>query len=258
MKTPRILGGIVVALAFTLTACNTRSISDSGFEGADYPSLGYRGELTEFEVLGIETRADISEADIAAELKLLQKAQLQRTSKILLIQSGADFPDAPMQEALSRHFDVMAFSGKPASDRIPRSRWQTPPPATQTGVAAAPQLSYSKSLRLVAARGGYDKIICYWGILESARINHVTKLISWVPIVGYTLPDEREDMRIRLKAVIIDVATGRWTAVLPKPVAQSGLSTILSRKDKDQALVALLKDRAYRDLAQMLIEAHTE
>ena len=94
--------------------------------------------------------------------------------------------------------------------------------------------------------------------MESARINHVTKLISWVPIVGYTLPDEREDMRIRLKAVIIDVATGRWTAVLPKPVTQSGLSTILSRKDKDQALVALLKDRAYQDLAQSLIESYTD
>jgi len=258
MKSPRILGRIAVALALTLTGCITRSISDSGFESADSPSLGYRGELTEFEVLGIETSANISEADIAAELKLPQQTRLQRTSKILLIQSGADFPDAPMQEALSRHFNVMAFSGKPAADRIPRSRWQTPAPAAQTVAVAAPQLSYAKSLRLVAARGGYDKIICYWGVLESARINHVTKLISWVPIAGYALPDEREDMRIRLKAVIIDVATGRWTAVLPKPVAQSGLSTILSRKDKDQALVALLKDRAYQDLAQSLIETYTE
>jgi hypothetical protein len=258
MKTPRILGGIAVALALTLTGCETRSISDSGFGSADYPSLGYRGELTEFEVLGIEARTDISEADIAAELKLPQKARLERTSRILLIQSGADFPDAPMQEALSRHFNVMAFSGKPAGDRIVRTRWQTPAPATQTGTAIEPQSSYSKSLRLVAARGGYDKIICYWGVLESARINQVTKLVSWVPIVGFTVPDEREDLRIRLKAVIIDVATGRWTAVMPKPVAQSGLSTILSRKDKDQALVALLKDRAYQDLATLLVETYTE
>ena len=86
----------------------------------------------------------------------------------------------------------------------------------------------------------------------------MTKLISWVPIVGYTLPDEREDMRIRIKAVIIDVATGRWTPVMPKPVTQSGLSTILSRKDKDQALVALLKDRAYQDLATSLVETYTD
>jgi hypothetical protein len=257
MKNSHLLGGALVGLALALTGCETRSISDSGYNRDRYESTGYRGELTEFDVLGVDNVSNVSDADITAELKNSKGARLQRNSKILLIQSGADFPDAAMAEAMSQHLAVTTFSGKPETDRVARPSWETMP-STQVAASNEPKLSYSKSLRLTAARGGYDKIVCYWGVLESERKNEATKFVSWVPIVGYAFPDERENMRIRLKAVIIDVATGRWTFVTPKLVESTGLSSIYSREDKDQALVADLKDQSYKDLARLLTDAYMD
>jgi hypothetical protein len=95
-------------------------------------------------------------------------------------------------------------------------------------------------------------------VLESARVNKATKYVSWVPIVGYALPDERENIRIRLKAVIIDVASGRWTFVSPNPVESTGLSSIYSREDKDQSLVNELKATAYKNLSKSLAESYVD
>jgi hypothetical protein len=144
-----------------------------------------------------------------------------------------------MLEAMSDRFAIASFSGRP----------QLKPDAGS---------SFSKTLRLIAARGGYDKIVCYWGLLESERKDKVTATISWVPIVGYIIPDEREHMRIRLKAAIVDVASGRWTFVNPPPAASSKLSTVLSREETDQGLVHKLKSEGYRSLARTLVQSHTE
>lgn len=115
-----------------------------------------------------------------------------------------------------------------------------------------------RTLRLVAAKGGYDKIVCYWGVLESERKDKATRTVSWVPIVGYMIPDQRENMRIKLKAAIVDVATGRWTFVNPPSAASSQLSTFISRQETDQDLVAKLKADGYQTLARTLVEQHTE
>ena len=68
--------------------------------------------------------------------------------------------------------------------------------------------SYGERLRLAAAAGGYQHVMVYWGQLESLTTNGVTKAVSWVPIVGMAIPDESQQMRIRLKAAIVEVATG--------------------------------------------------
>lgn len=244
MKPPLMLGVCFVALLLALSGCETRSISNAGYDR--YGRNSYAGELTEFEVLGVDTAKNVTDADIAEALKTAGGARLQRTSKILLIQSGADFPDAAMQAGLSARFQVTPFSGKPEV----HNRWderKTPPTE-----------SYAKSLRLAAARGGYDKIVCYWGVLESEQVNQATKFVSWVPLVGYAVPDKRENMRIRLKAVIVDVASGRWTMVTPKPFESTALSSIYSRRDKDQTLVAQLKEQGYAELSNTLATAYTD
>ena len=92
-------------------------------------------------------------------------------------------------------------------------------------------------------------------MLESARINQATKFVSWVPVVGYAVPDERENMRIRLKAAIIDVASGHWTFITPTPIESAGFSSLYSREDKDQSLVNTLKEAAYKNLAKLLTES---
>jgi hypothetical protein len=226
---------LLVAAVLVFAGCQTRSISNSGFRENGYygGDNGYRGELSEFDVLGVETGANVTDADIVGALRDNPGVRLARADRVLLIQSGADFPDAPMQEAMGRAFEVGPFSGKPLTKKEPGQ-------------------SYAKSLRLAAARGGYGKIVCYWGVLESERVNQATKIVSWVPFAGSVVPDERENMRLRLKAAVIDVATGRWTMVQSAPVADTRLSARAGRKDKDQELVEQLKAQGYADLARLL------
>ena len=233
-----------LALAVVLLAgCATRSISNSGYDSDRYrygwaASGGYNGELSELDVLGVSPDATISEGDIRAALADAKPPQLERNSKVLLVQSGAEFPDEPMMTALNQRFQVLPFSGRPT--------WKPESHA-----------AYSKTLRLAAARGGYDKIICYWGILESAQENQATKIVSWVPLVGYLVPDQKQSMRIRLKAAIIDVSSGRWTFVMPAPATSSDFSSIVTRRNTDQSLVAELKEAGYRSLVRELVEKHT-
>lgn len=230
-------GALLGALVLLFAGCQTRSISNSGYPGESRGSYhdSFHGELSQLDVVGVAPDKAITEDDIQNALRAPSAAQLTADSRILLIQSGAEFPDAPMLAALKEHYHVAPFSGRPTTrkDEGP---------------------SYSKNLRLAAARGGYDKIVCYWGVLESARENHVTSLVSWVPIVGYTIPDKTEHMRIQLKAAIVDVATGSWTIVSPPAAESSKLSTVLSRKETDQALVQKLKAEGYRSLVETLRE----
>lgn len=243
MKAPPLVRrALAAALLVFLAGCQTRSISNSGFKDTHRRSAelgGYTGELSELDVIGVAADASVTEADIQAALAARGGTKLARTSNVLLIQSGADFPDAPMLEAMRARFSVASFSGRPSAAREPNA-------------------SFSKTLRLVAAKGGYDKIVCYWGVLESAREDKLTATISWVPVVGYVIPDEREHMRIKLKAAIVDVATGRWTFVTPPAAESSKLTTVLSREEKDQQLVAKLKAEGYATLARTLAEQHTE
>ncbi|MCL1860340.1 MAG: hypothetical protein FWG52_02230, partial [Proteobacteria bacterium] len=111
---------------------------------------------------------------------------------------------------------------------------------------------YSRSLRLAAARSGCEKIVVYWGMLESARENLATSAVSWVPVVGWVLPDERQRMRIRLKMVLVDVRTGQWEMYSPEPLDDRSFSSMIGRRDTDQTLVATLKEKAYVSAADDL------
>ena len=226
---------LVAAVCLLLCGCETRSISNSGYN-AGYRNGGtgdYAGELSEFDVLGVDAAGTVTDAEILGALDTKTPVRLARNSRVLLIQSGADFPDNAMQEALSARHTVGPFSGRPHASKDV-------------------QASYSKSLRLAAARGGYDKILCYWGVLESQRVGKVTKGVSWVPIVGYFVPDETQSMRIRLKGVLIDTATGNWVMLQPDPVTDKQISSVLSRETTDQGLVEKLKEQGYRSLVSLL------
>jgi hypothetical protein len=75
-------------------------------------------------------------------------------------------------------------------------------------------------------------------------------------VVGWLLPDERQRMRIRLKIAIVDVRSGQWEMFAPEPFDDSALSAVLSRKQADQAQVALLKDLAYAAAAEDLVKRY--
>ena len=180
-------------------AKSTRSLSDSSYrepgraaqfvprQNDSYPGFEYRGELSEFDVLGITRTETASDADIEKALTAAKQIRLRSGDSILLVQSGAIFPDAPMVNELSKHFRVVPFTGVP-----PVSRRGTDGQFERYDAG-----DFSKSLRLAAARGGCETILCYWGILESESAKLATKTVSWVPVASWFIPDETQHMRIR-------------------------------------------------------------
>ena len=155
----------------------------------------------------------------------------------MLIQSGAIMPDDGMIRALETHYRVVAFSGIPAGQG---------------------DASHAAALRLAAAKGNCPTILVYWGILETAQKDMSTKAVSWVPVVGGIIPDESQEMRIRLRMALIDVATGQWTAFSPKAIQDTSASARYTRASSDQQQVAVLKSQAYAELAHAIIKKYAE
>jgi hypothetical protein len=249
---------LLAGLSTLLTGCGpTRSISNSGYQQESWRSgyvacrprsdqaFAYRGELSEFDVLGIDRGEVTTESEIRRTLDNSKKVSLREGDSILLIQSGATIPDGPMMTELGKYFSVVPFSGMPPRPPATSGRFET-----DTFDAE----SYAKALRLAAARGGNDTIVCYWGFLESENDSLPTKTVSWVPVVNWVVPDEKQHMRIRLKMALIDVRTGNWTVFSPKPFETSRISTSPRRGTADQKQVERLKLEAYTACASDLVK----
>ena len=237
---PSLAIGLSCSLLLALAGCESRSISDSGYYhgntsyGGNYASGGYRGELLEADVVGAPASGGaVSEAEIQRALRNHAAVHAAPGTGLIVVQSGAQTPDADMLRSLGAHYRVQSFSGLLPDE--------------------ADRANYSKSLRLAAAQGGYQHILCCWGTLESAREDQVTKTVSWVPIAGSFVPDESQRMRINLHAVLIDVATGRWSAYTGKSSENTALSARVVRESSDQKQVAQLKASAYASLADELV-----
>lgn len=253
---------LLAAIALTGCVSKARSISNSGYRdehtasfrpycsppSTSDPAFQYRGELSEFDVLGIARGEMASESEIVRALDHAKRVKLRRDSSILLIQSGAVFPDSKMTSEVEKHFRVSAFSGVPPSRRtLPNSDNES-----------FDTESYSRSLRLAAARGGNDIILCYWGILESETENLATKTVSWVPVASWFVPDEKQHLRIRLKLALVDVRSGDWTVFTPKAFDTSGLSVSPRRAATDQKQVERLKTEAYAEAAKGLVRLYSD
>jgi hypothetical protein len=230
----KLLYAIVSFSLLLLAGCETRSISNSGYN-APYSWNGagpmYRGELSEFDILGAAPAQEATQANIAKALEAAAAPKIKRGDKLLLIQSGAMVPDNEMMDAAGVYFSVAPFSGVP--------------PAEKSGMA--------DSLRLRAAQGGYRYIFCYWGILESAQEDREGKVVSWIPIAGTFVPDHKEQMRIRLKGILVDVATGNWKMLTPEVHSDALFNSSLVREREDQKLVLALKAKGYKSLMADLV-----
>jgi hypothetical protein len=208
------------AAAFSLTllcaGCAVRSISDAGYRAGSNPL--YRGELHDLDVIG------------AADPGGASGVRLRRGASLLVLQSGALMPDQGLlDEIAERGFRVGFLSGIPHD---------------ADGAAAA--------YRAAAARGGHDAIVCCWGVLESARVDNAGKAVSWVPIAGFFVHDEEQRVRIRLKLIVVDVASGAWTMIVPQASDDARTSAFVSRESSDQEQVQALKEKAYRAAAAEL------
>lgn len=255
---PRSLASVaLIGILFLIAACETRSISDSGYRGNDrygYASRSsnplYRGELSDFDVLGIERTQVITEATILSAFNDKQPLSVKKGSSIMLVQSGAMFPDTPMLKAFEKYYSVAGFTGVPERPNAPGASGNArlEPDTTPN--------SYAMTLRLAAAKGGYEKIVAYWGALESARKSEGTKAVSWVPFVGGAIPDERQHMRIRLKLAVIDTRTGQWEMFTPDDHQDASWSASYTRASSDQAQVAVLKEKAYAQASEDFVKRY--
>jgi hypothetical protein len=230
----KLLFPLLCVLALLLAGCETRSISNSGYEDPYHWNGGamYRGELSEFDILGAAPAQEATQTNIAKALETAAAPKIKRGDRLLLIQSGAMVPDNEMMDAAGIYFSLAPFSGTP--------------PADKSGLA--------ESLRLRAAQGGYHLILCYWGVLESAQEDREGKAVSWIPIAGSFVPDQKEQMRIRLKAILVDVATGNWTMLTPEVYSDAHYNSGLSRAESDQKLVMALKAKGYKSLVADLLK----
>src|SRR6266487_2742926 len=114
---------LALAACALLAGCtSTRSISNSDYReagpgshtapaGHSDPAFAYRGELSEFDLLGVVRDQSASEEDIQNALDKARPIRLKPHTTILLIQSGAMFPDGRMVAEMSKHFTVVPFSG---------------------------------------------------------------------------------------------------------------------------------------------------
>ena len=219
-----------------LVGCKTRPISNSGY----HHNFRYHGELSELAVLGIDFRKQIDESDIQKALDQAGEIKLNRSDKILLIQSGTQFPDDAFMQEMGRYYDVIPVNGIPDRN-LPGVRSES----TETDSSQPP---LDKAIRLTAARAGATTVIVYWGVLESSRKGYATKTMSWVPIVGSVIPDENQQMRICLKAAVIDVSSGYWEMLIPEVYEDEETSNKLNREQSDQYQVQLLKEKGYKRL----------
>ena len=248
---------ILAACALLAGCVSTRSISNSDYrepgtagrivpEGQSDPAFAYRGELSEFDLLGVARDQTAFDQDIQQALEKVRPIRLKPNSTILLIQSGAIFPDGPMVAELSKRFTVVPFSGRP--------------PANDSfgGLVSSDSASLSRSLRLAAARAGAETILCYWGILESAQEKMATKTVSWVPVITWFVPDERQHLRIRLKLALVDVRTGDWSVLSPPTSDSRALSVGPRRAVTDRKLVERLKDHAYGSGVDELMRVYSD
>ena len=231
---------LICAIVSVLVGCTTRSISDSGYpQGGYYGSRSsnqlYQGELSEFDVIGVDAGAAPSDKDIAdAFSNSTARIELRKGDSLMLIQSGAMIPDSEMIQHMEKSFSVSVFTGVPERSKESNA-------------------SYSRSLRLAAAKAGIGTIVVYWGVLESGIENLGTKTVSWVPIVGSVLPDEAQTMRIRLKVGVVDVKTGRWEMFTPRSLDDRSYSARIIREQSDQAQVQALKEAAYTLAAEGIL-----
>ena len=242
---------ILMAMTAVLSGCQGRSISNSGYPAdashvAANSNLGYRGEIDDFDLLVPAESEAINDQDIDRVLASHHDVRAEIGKPLLVVQSGAIAPDGEMITELQRHFPVIPFNGQPPLQESASTA------NTMAARSSQPSISYARRLRLAAAEGGADHILVYWGILETARRDEAASLVSWVPVIGQVIPDQSQEMRIRLKAALIETASGQWRMMTPPPVADDSLSSSITRRQSDQDQVALLKRQGYLALADQL------
>jgi hypothetical protein len=135
---------LLVAAMMTLGGCaSKRSISNTGYNRSSGNAIEYHLELGDLAFLGIDGSEAIPEQAIQKEFKAGHSTKIKAGAAILVLQSGALLPDEFMLHAPTKHFKLAPPSGVPAAPKEQES-------------------SLARQLRMAAAQGGSDYVLCYW------------------------------------------------------------------------------------------------
>ncbi len=213
-----------LALTASLLAasCASRSISSPDMPWGN-SNTSYVGELSEFDVVGtgLGHSAD------------LPPVRLAPGDRVLLLQSGAAFPDEQLAEALGATLSVSPASGIPTG-------W------TVKG----------EGLLGAARRGGYSAVIAYWGTLESSSEDtEGAAATAWIPVVGLFIPSENLRMRLRLRFVVLDTKTGAWIQVTPPPIEDRREASFAGKRRVDAEQVEALRSASCAPAASAVLAA---
>lgn len=223
-----------VAAVVILSACETTSISNVG------RNPFYRGEIAEADLLGIPAGGSVTDAAIRATLMGASRStvRLRKGEHILLIQSGSIQPDGALSQAFEHNVTVSPYSGLPQAGEHKTHPAERPDP---------------RVLRMAAARAGASKIVCVWGILESAHDSTGFDSITWLPVVGEFIPGKRTVTRLTLKAMVMDTATGSWRSYSTEPIADKRVTAAVTEDTQSSRQIDRMKREAYAQLAQRMM-----
>jgi hypothetical protein len=230
MKKRILLPTALAAALLVISSCTTESISSDYQRGNYYRPAATGGELSEADLIGVSGEGEITQEKIATAVRD-RSFLLHEGSRVMLLQSGAPVPDQEMMDAFAGHYTVIPMDG-------------TRPPDAQKRM--------DLSLRYRAAAGGVDTIVVVWGVLESTEKGNAGASVSWVPVVGMFVPDTTKMMRIRLRALVLDVKTGSWDIVIPEVFTSDVTSSSLRSEYNFTRQKLELKKKAYDDLAAKL------
>jgi len=164
---------------------------------------------------------------------------LREGEPLMLIQSGAMIPEQEMTDRMGKYFPVSVYTGVPEQGNKAEG-------------------SYAKALRFAAAKAGIDKILVYWGMVETETKDLATKNVSWVPIVGWVIPDQTQVIRIRLKVALIDVKSGQWDIFVPKVYEDTADSASLDREQSGLQQVSQLKSKVYQAAVESIVARYVK
>lgn len=221
---------ILIWVSLWLIGCTTVPLANTGF--SDTSDSRYMFEEKELNELAMLTPPRLLEGK-AAPYKA-GGVHLERGASILLLQSSAQYPEHALVRALSDHWEV-----SPLDATNKRIREQN-----DNGL-----------IRNIARSGGNSHVVVCWGVVETMDSNLLTRNVSWVPMLGWGLPDKETDVKVQVKFAVIDVVSGRWRLVQPKPLITTYQSSIMTRQGQGKTEVEAIKEELYQAAVKALVQS---
>ncbi len=218
-------------VGWLLTACSNAPVNPKPAAAPEKVAAStVQTALAETDVLGYDSAQSVSEEEIAKAAGPRGKGQIKRGAPVMLIQAGLPAPEEIMLREAGNYFAVTPFSGLAQRRNDP-------------GESA----NLSRMLRLTAAKGGSDFLVVYWTALEAGADKPGAP--DWRAFTA-EIPADAEQVRMRLRILIVDVKNGHWATVNPETLEDKAARGGWFRKRTSAQRIAALKERAYKHALQ--------